>query len=294
MTIVQLEYLIAVANCGSFSVASQRCFVTQPSLSMQIKSLEEELGVILLDRSKKPVIPTEIGVTVIRNAREAIKACHYIGESLKELKGEVVGMLRLGVIPTVAPYLMHRFLPDFMRRYPKVDLELHEMLAEPIIHALHHDRLDAAILTGGTSPDNIIEHKLFNDKLYAYVSPMHRLRERANIRIEDINNRDTVLLCEGNCLRDQIVELCRLRPGSHRNHFSHCSSLETLIRIVDTTSAITIIPEMIIPFIPQERQGQVKTFAKNSVSRQIVIAVRRTYVKELLINALKESIIRSY
>ena len=111
MTIIQLEYLLAVANCGSFSLAAEHCFVTQPSLSMQVKALEEELGVVLLDRSKKPVIPTEAGEVVLEQARETIKAYNYIKEAVSELKGETAGKLRLGVIPTIAPYLLHKFIP---------------------------------------------------------------------------------------------------------------------------------------------------------------------------------------
>ena len=119
MTIIQLEYLLAVANCGSFSLAAEHCFVTQPSLSMQVKALEEELGVVLLDRSKKPVIPTEAGEVVLEQARETIKAYNYIKEAVSELKGETAGKLRLGVIPTIAPYLLHKFIPAFVRDYPK-------------------------------------------------------------------------------------------------------------------------------------------------------------------------------
>ena len=127
MTIIQLEYLLAVANCGSFSQAAELCFVTQPSLSMQVKSLEEELGVVLLDRSKKPVVPTEAGEVVLEQARETLRAFNYIREAVHELKGETAGKLRLGVIPTIAPYLMHRFMPTFVKEFPKVELEISEM-----------------------------------------------------------------------------------------------------------------------------------------------------------------------
>ena len=128
MTIVQLEYLLAVANCGSFSLASEKCFVTQPSLSMQIKNLEEELGVVLLDRSRKPVIATDAGEVVIRQAREAIKSFKMVRESVADLRGEISGVLRLGVIPTIAPYLLHRFVPGFARDYPNVELQIRELM----------------------------------------------------------------------------------------------------------------------------------------------------------------------
>ena len=231
MTIVQLEYLLAVANCGSFSLASEKCFVTQPSLSMQIKNLEEELGVVLLDRSRKPVIATDAGEVVIRQAREAIKSFKMVRESVADLRGEISGVLRLGVIPTIAPYLLHRFVPGCARDYPNVELQIRELMTADIIRALGRDMLDAAILAGGTSPDGIQEEELFNDRFYAYVSTGHPLFERSNIRIEDIDVRRLLLLSEGNCLRDQVLELCQAQKGVQRQYSFESGSLETLIRI---------------------------------------------------------------
>ena len=290
MTIIQLEYLLAVANCGSFSAASELCFVTQPSLSMQIKNLEEELGVILLDRSKKPVIPTDAGNVVIKNAREALKAYNYIKESVNEMKGEISGHLRLGVIPTISPYLLHRFIPGFLKSHPKVELEVKEMKTADIITALGHDNLDAAIIAGGMCPEEIAEQELFNDRFYAYVSPLNPLYERNNVRIEDIDMKELLLLSDGHCLRDQILELCQARRAVHPSCSFESGSLDTVMRIVDSNGGMTIIPEMALPFIPESHKSQVKTLAKGATSRKITIAVRRTYVKNSLVNALKNSI----
>ena len=291
MTITQLEYLVAVANCGSFSLASEKCFVTQPSLSMQVKNLEEELGVMLLDRTKKPVIPTEAGAIVIRNAKETIRSYNYIKESVSELKSEIAGTLRLAVIPTVAPYLLHRFIPDFVKKYPRVELQIKEMVTSDIVAALDRDALDAAILAGGTCPDHIIEEELFNDRFYVYVSVNHPLYERTNVRIEDIDVKSLLLLSEGHCLRDQILELCQARRRASAPYVFESGSLETLMRIVDHTSALTIIPEMATDFIPSQNRDQLKPLAKGATSRKIAIAVRRTYVKRSLIEALKSSIL---
>ncbi len=291
MTIIQLEYLLAVANHGSFSQAAEKYFVTQPSLSMQVKNLEEELGVILLDRSKKPVIPTEAGTLVLNQAREAVMAFRRVTEAVNDLKGEVSGLLRLGVIPTIAPYLLHRFVPEFTRKYPKVELQIKEMVTSDIVAALNRDMLDAAILAGGTSPGEIIEEELFDDRFYAYVSPMHPLYERSNIRIEDIDVKHLLLLSEGNCLRDQVLELCQARRRVPAQYAFESGSLDTLMRIVDNTANMTIIPELALDFIPKEKHSQIKTLAKGATSRKITIAVRRTYVKRSLISALKESII---
>ena len=291
MTIIQLEYLLAVANCGSFSLAAKQSFVTQPSLSMQIKSLEEELGVILLDRTKKPVIPTEAGEVVIRNAREALKSYNYVKESVNELKGEIAGTLRLGVIPTVGPYLLHRFLPAFIRKYPKVDLDIFEMETLSITSALERDALDAALVSSGTTPDGIMEYELFSDRFHLYVSPSSDLYERSNVRIEDIDMRQLILLSQGHCLRDQVLELCQGRRAVHSRYNFDCGSLETLMRIVDCTNCTTVLPEMATGFVPAERRGQIKTLAKGAMSRKIALAVRRTYVKHSIISALRDAVL---
>lgn len=286
MTIIQLEYLLAVANCGSFSLAAEHCFVTQPSLSMQIKSLEEELGVVLLDRSKKPVIPTQAGEVVLEKVREALKSYNNIKESVAELKGETAGTLRLGVIPTIAPYLLHKFIPAFVRDYPKVELEISEMKTPDIVEALKRDRLDAAIVAGGTCGDGITEHELFGDRFFVYVSPQNPLIDRTNIRIEDIDMKDLILLSSGNCLRDQVIELCQAKRGVPSHFTFESGSLDTLMRIVDCTSCLTIIPEMAVEYIPAERRDRVRPLAKGATSRRIAVAVRRTYVKNSIIRAL--------
>lgn len=290
MTIIQLEYLLAVANCGSFSLASEHCFVTQPSLSMQIKALEEELGVVLLDRSKKPVIPTEAGEVVIEQARRTLAAYDYIKEAVSELKGETSGKLRLGVIPTVAPYLLHKFIPEFAQRYPKVELEIKEMVTRDIISALKRDALDAALVASGTCGDGILEQELFDDRFFAYVSTSNPLYERSNIRIEDIDLKQLLLLSDGHCMRDQIIELCQARNMLPSHYYFESGSLDTLMRIVDSTSMMTIIPEMAVEFVPEPHRSQVKPLAKGATSRKIAVAVRRTYVKSSIISALKEVI----
>ena len=292
MTVIQLEYLIAVANYGSFSVAAEHCFVTQPSLSMQIKALEEELDVVLLDRTKKPIIPTAVGEIVIEQAREALRAYNYIRESVAEHRGETEGKMRLGVIPTIAPYLLHKFIPTFVKEYPKVELEISEMVTADIIEALKHDRIDAALVASGTCGEGITEHDLFSDHFYAYVSPSHPLFERSNIRIEDIDFKELILLSRGNCMRDQILELCQAARNIPARFYFESGSLDTLMRMVDCTSCMTIIPEMALEFIPLSRRNRVKSIAKGATSRRVALAVSRTYVKQSIVEALKQTILK--
>lgn len=291
MTIIQLEYLMAVANCGSFSVAAEHCFVTQPSLSMQIKALEEELGAVLLDRTKKPIIPTAVGEVVLEQARETLRSYNYIKESVAEMRGETAGKMRLGVIPTIAPYLLHKFIPTFIKEYPKVELEISEMVTADIIEALKHDRIDAALVASGTCGEGITEHDLFSDHFYAYVSPSHPLFERSNIRIEDIDFKELILLSRGNCMRDQILELCQAAHNTPSRFYFESGSLDTLMRMVDCTSSMTIIPEMALEFIPQARRNRVKSIAKSATSRRVALAVSRTYVKQSIVEALRKTIL---
>ena len=290
MTIIQLEYFAAVANCGSFSLASEHCFVTQPSLSMQVKALEEELGVILLDRSKKPVILTEAGEAVLAQAREAIKQYNAIREVVAEMKGETAGKMRLGVIPTIAPYMLHKFIPAFVEKYPKVELEIREMVTADIVDALNRDRIDAAIVAGGTCGEGITEYELFNDRFYLYVSPSNHLYERTNVRIEDIDLKDVILLSPGNCMRDQILELCQAKREMPQHYAFESGTLDTLMRIVDCTNCVTVIPEMALEYVPSDRKRQVKMLAKGATSRKIAVAVRRTYVKNSVVKALIDTI----
>jgi len=258
---------------------------------MQIKALEEELGVVLLDRSKKPVIPTEAGEVVLERTRETLRCYNNIREAVAELKGETAGKLRLGVIPTIAPYLLHKFIPVFVRDYPRVEMEVSEMVTHDIVDALRRDRIDAALVASGTCGEGIVEHELFSDRFYAYVSPANPLYERQNIRIEEIDLRELVLLSPGNCMRDQIIELCQAKREVPSHYSFESGSLDTLMRIVDCTHCLTIIPEMAVEYIPEEHRNQLKTLAKGATSRKIAVAVRRTYVKSSIIRALTQTIL---
>ena len=225
------------------------------------------------------------------NRRETIKAYNYIKEAVSELKGETAGKLRLGVIPTIAPYLLHKFIPAFVRDYPKVELEISEMITSDIVEALKRDRIDAALVASGTCGEGILEQELFNDRFYAYVSPENPLYERQNIRIEEIDLKDLVILSPGNCMRDQIIELCQARRSMPSHYSFESGSLDTLMRIVDCTSCLTIIPEMAVEYIPSDRRDRLKTLSKGATSRKIAVAVRRTYVKNSIIRALTETIL---
>ena len=291
MTIIQLEYFLSVVNYGNFSTAAKNCFVTQPSLSTQISNLEDELGVVLIDRSSKPIVPTEVGMVVLEQAKEAIASFYSVKERVNDLRGDLSGKLRLGVIPTISPFLIPKFVPEFVKRYPKVELDVRDMFTSDIIDALSRDLIDIAILSGGYQI-KIKETKLFNEKLYFYVSPKNELYERNRIFMEEVDMTKLLLLSEGNFIRNQVMKLSNLqkRQTKPQYNFVNCS-LETLMNMVDVTSSITVIPGMAIDFIPEEKRKQIKPFAKVNAQRKISMAVGHTFAKESLANAVKESML---
>ncbi len=293
MTIVQLEYLLAIVGSGSFSAAAERCFVTQPSLSAQIKNLEDELGVVLIDRTHKPLILTQAGEIVVERAKQLLAERQYIYEDIASLQGVMSGELRLGVIPTIAPYLLPLILQNFEVACPDVELKIRELTTAEIVRLLENDELDVAILSGGTTPESCTEEELFDDPFYVYLSPLHHLSERSNIRVEDLNPVEMLLLSEGHCLRNQVLEFCQSdKEKVHPSYYFESGSLETLMRVVDRTEFMTIVPQMALEFIAEEHRSQVKTLARGAISRRIALATRRIYTKERIIAALKDCILK--
>jgi len=290
MTIIQLEYFLAVANHGSFSTAAEYCFVTQPSLSMQIQNLEDELGVILLDRSSKPIVPTEVGQMVLEQAKEAVASFYHTKEKVSSLKGEISGKIRIGIIPTISPYLMPKFIPAFIKKYPEVEIEVRDMMVLELIDALNRDLIDLAIFSSG-APIKIKEIKLYDEKLYLYVSARNKLYTHKEIALEDIDVRDLLLLSEGNTPNNQLLKTLFFARKKARLPYNYTNcSLETLLHTVDNTDTMTILPGMAIDYISEEKRKQIKRFAKVHPSRKIIMAVGHTYVRESLVQAIRETI----
>ncbi len=294
MTIIQLEYLLAVANCGSFSAAAKKCFVTQPSLSMQIKSLEQELGAVLLDRTKKPVIPTHVGEAVLLQARETLSAFNTIKEIATATKGSISGRLRVGVLPTIAPYILGLLLPLLDERCPDVEVEIVEMTAAKIIESLDRDAIDVAIMSAGATPENINTIELFNDRLMVYLSPRSPLSARTSIRLDEINSKNLLVLSEEHCFRYQVLELLNSpyddEPAQFNSNYT-ASSLETLMSFVDSSDMMTVLPEMSVRMLPLERKYQVRPLAKGVISRKVVLATRRGYIKQSVIAVLQQAMV---
>lgn len=295
MTFLQLEYLIALDNFRHFAEAAKSCFVSQPTLSMQIQKLEEELDVKLFDRSKQPVIPTEIGTELIEQARKIIAEKNVIDEIVSLKKGVVSGELRIGIIPTLAPYLLPLFVQRFTEKYPMVRLVVNELTTEVIITQLRAAKIDMGILVTPLQEHGIKEYVLFYEELMAYVSPRNAAYKKTYMLPQDIDPGKVWLLEEGHCFRNQIVNLCELQKASRSaTHFDYeAGSIETLRRMVDTNDGITILPELATHGMSNKQLAQIRYFKRPAPMREVSIVVHRDFVKKRLVDILKEEIIDS-
>jgi LysR family hydrogen peroxide-inducible transcriptional activator len=292
MTFVQLEYVVAVDVCRHFAMAASRCFVTQPTLSMQIQKLEEELGVKIFDRSKQPVVPTEAGIEIIEQARKVLSEKNVITEIVQAKKGILTGELRIGIIPTLAPYLLPLFVQSFSKKYPHVKLIVQEMLTEYIITRLREGRIDVGIVVTPLQEKGIKEHVLFYEELLAYVSKKNSAYKKTYVLAQDIDPEKLWLMEEGHCFRSQIVNLCELRKASEMsNHFEYeAGSIEALRRMVDLNDGITILPELTTLDMDKKRLELIRHFKKPAPMREVSVVVHRDFVKKRLIEVLKEEI----
>ncbi len=292
MTIVQLEYVVAVDTYRNFSLAAEKCFVTQPTLSMQIQKLEDQLGVILFDRQKKPVIPTLIGTQLIEQARTIINESRKIKNLIAQYKGEVAGELRLGIIPTVAPYLLPLFLPDFLNSFPAIQLVIEELTTEEILVRLNKDLLDIGILATPIANEKYNELPLYQEKMLAYVSPLHRYNGNPEVDLSQVKENEVWLLSQGHCFRSQALQLCnQFNTGNHQHHFVFESgSIETIIKILQHHSGLTIVPETAALYMSAEQKLGLKPIKGSSPGRQISIISRRTFLKQNTVTALAQCI----
>ena len=289
MTILQLEFFLAVVNHGSFSAAARHCFISQSSLSLHIQHLEQELGMELLNRNSKPIVPTIAGLPVLEQARTAVEAFRAVKEKVNEQQTDVSGKLRLGIIPSLSPYLLPKFIPEFVGRCPAVELEIRDMVQTDISYALSRDLLDVAIIVEGEPLSNIRETKLFVDNIYIYASPRNELYKRDVICEHDLDLSQMLVTHEGDWMRDKRDAVNEARKNAKLSYFFMNTSMETMMHIVDTTSTFTMIPGVAIDYIPTEKYDRIKVFSQFDAHRTIMMAVARNYMRKKIIDAVRES-----
>ena len=295
MTFTQLEYIIAVDTYRNFSAAAAQCFVTQPTLSMQVQKLEEDLGIKIFDRSKQPVIPTEPGEEIIKQARVIIHEVKMMHQGIKDREGLVEGELRIGIIPTLAPYLLPLFLQSFLNNYPDIKIKVKEMTTELLVEKLKAGRIDAGLLVTPLQDNSIIEYPLFYEELVAYVSKSNAAFKKNYVLADDIDLKELWLLEEGHCFRSQIISLCELKKQSNvQSHFEYeAGSVETLRKMVEMNKGITILPELATIDFSVKQQNMIRHFKAPAPVREVSLVTHRNYVKKKLVDVLKEEVLKS-
>lgn len=292
ITLTQLEYIVAIDEYRHFATAADKCFVTQPTLSMQIKKLEDDLGVIIFDRSRQPVVPTDIGAKLVEQARITLAATERIKEIIMEQKEEVEGSLKIGIIPTLAPYLLPIFIGHYIRKYPAVHVEVEELVSEEIIRRLKRDMIDVGIFVTPYSDDKIVERPVFYEEMLVYAHPDSELLKKKSLEVQDIANSEIWMLGDGHCFRNQVVNLCEMAGMQHKNlpFEFESNSLETLMKIVDKEGGFTLIPELALQYLSETKKHQVRRLNSFKPLREVSVIYSRYYTKQKLIDLLCDEI----
>lgn len=291
MTITQLQYVLAVAEYKNFTLAAEKCFVTQPTLSMQIQKVEEELGIQIFDRSKKPIQLTEIGQKIVNQAKNIVNEADRIKDIVDQQKGFVGGEFRLGIIPTIMPTLLPMFLKNFIKKYPKVNLIIEELNTDEIIFKLNNGHLDAAIAATPLNEEKIKEVVLYFEPFVAYIPENHEGFAKKEIEIADLNLDEILLLQDGHCFRDSILNLCKNNKNSDKNHFQiESGSFETLIKLADEGLGTTLLPYLHTLDLKDKDQVKLRHFKEPKPAREVSLIYPKNELKIHIIDVLRATI----
>lgn len=291
MTITQLHYVLAVAENKNFTKAAQKVFVTQPTLSMQIQKLEEELDVQIFDRTKKPIQLTETGQKIVQQARNIVNESDRIKDIVDQQKGFVGGIFKLGVIPTVMPTLLPMFINNFIKKYPKVKLKIEELNTDAIIERLREGHLDAAIAATPLDLEGIKENVLYYEPFVGYIPNSHRLHNNEKIDINDLDIDDMLLLEDGHCFKDGIINLCKSSRNYDEDHFQlESGSFETLIKLSNEGLGMTLLPYLHTLDIKDSEKKNLKMFKDPVPAREVSLIYNRSELKIQIIEAIRSTI----
>jgi len=289
MTLTQFRYIIAVHTHRHFADAAASCFVTQPTLSMQIRKLEDQLGVLIFDRSKHPIAPTPIGKEIIAQAQLAVREADRIQALVDSGKGEVAGDFRLGIIPTIASSLLPRFLKAAMSAYPKLRLHVEELQTSTIIERLSRDKLDAAILATPLNERGLEERPLYYEPFMAFIPEGHRLAEDEFILHTDLDINDILLLNEGHCFRNNVINICSNAFDNKLNQsvYLESGSFDTLVKLSEQGFGMTLVPYLVALDLRATGKGEfIKPFAAPKPTREVAMVYTKGQFKTQIIDAL--------
>ncbi len=291
MTITQLQYVLAVAEYKNFTLAAQKCFVTQPTLSMQIQKVEEELQIKLFDRTKKPIQLTDIGQKIVNQAKNIVNEANRIQDIVQQEKGFIGGEFRLGIIPTVMPTLLPMFLNNFIKKYPKIKLIIEELNTNDIITKLNNGHLDAAIAATPLNEEKIKEVVLYFEPFVAYMPENHQYFNKKELLIDDIDLNELLLLQDGHCFRDSVLNLCKNKTLSEINHFQiESGSFETLIKLADEGLGTTLLPYLHTLNLNDKDKTKLRQFVEPKPAREVSLIYPKTELKIHIIDALRSTI----
>jgi len=296
MTITQLKYVLSVAEYKNFTIASEHCFVTQPTLSMQIQKLEEELEAKIFNRNKKPIQLTSIGEKIVSQAKIIVDESNRIIDIVDQQKGFIGGEFKLGIIPTVMPTLLPMFLKIFIRKYPKVQLKIEELTTEEIIKKLQDGHIDAGIAATPLENDAIKEQVLYHEPFVGYVPQEHRLYSENKINIGHLDIDDILLLEDGHCFKDSVVNLCNAYRKNTSSHFQlESGSFNTLIKLSKEGLGMTLLPYLQTLDLGEQDCKSLRDFESPVPAREVSLLYHKSQLKIQLIEALKnviDSVIR--
>lgn len=291
MTITQLQYVLAVAEHKNFTLAAEKCFVTQPTLSMQIQKIEEELKIQIFDRTKKPIQLTDIGQKIVTQAKNIVNEANRIKDIVEQQKGFVGGEFRLGIIPTIMPTLLPMFLSNFIKKYPKVKLIIEELNTDEIIIRLKNGHLDAAIAATPLMEEKLKEIILYYEPFVAYIPENHKIAHKTEIEVSDLNLDEILLLQDGHCFRDGILNLCKNQELTSDNSFQlQSGSFETLIRLADEGLGTTLLPFLHTLDLKEKDRAKLHHFKEPKPAREVSLVFPRTELKIHMIEALRQTI----
>ena len=293
MTIQQFEYIVALDTFRHFVKAAESCFVTQPTLTMQVRKLEDELGFPIFDRERHPVVPTKAGARVIERARRILREVHNLHSLVHDERENMQGHYRIGIIPTIAPYLLPLFIKNFALKYPEVDLQIEEIQTSEIVKRIKEDTLDIGIIATEKEDDALIDTSVFEESFYVYTSVDHPFYGKKKVKTEEIDGKGLWILSQGHCFRDQVLNLCRKNKAKSAiaNLHYEGGSLETLKRLVQKHAGYTLLPELAV--IDELDSANVIPIVKPHPSRPITIVSHVSFTKEALVKKLKEEILDS-
>jgi len=291
MTITQLKYVLAVAEYQNFTLASEKCFVTQPTLSMQIQKLEEELNIVIFNRKKKPIQLTPIGEKIIEQAKVIVDESNRINDIVDQQKGFIGGDFKLGIIPTVISTLLPLFLKNFVKKHPKVNLLIEELTTDAIVKKLAEGHLDAGIVATPLENEAIKERVLYYEPFVGFVNDSHRLYVEKKLSINNLDIDDILLLEEGHCFKDSILNICGTTSLDNPNHFKlESGSFNTLVKLSKEGLGMTLLPYLHTLDLKENDKKYLREFNTPAPSREISIIYHKSQLKIQLIEALKTTI----